>query len=118
MLPSLMKFGILIDFTINQDFIAKVLCINKDEPDLGCNGKCHLKKKLKEVSKPDSEQQAPNPKNNRLEIVDNYIQMDCCNLSFKKVYETRQASEHRDLLYFNSFTVEIFHPPQSSFIYS
>lgn len=33
------------DFVVNQDFIAKTLCIQKEDQQ-GCNGKCHLKKQL------------------------------------------------------------------------
>lgn len=33
------------DFLANQDFIAKTLCIQKDDQQ-GCEGKCHLKKQL------------------------------------------------------------------------
>jgi hypothetical protein len=39
-----------LEYTINKDFIAKVLCINKDKPELKCNGKCHLTKQLKKAS--------------------------------------------------------------------
>ncbi len=38
-----------LDYAINYDYIANVLCINKDKPALKCNGKCHLKKELKEA---------------------------------------------------------------------
>jgi hypothetical protein len=38
--------AIIGDFVINQDFIAKTLCIQKDNQQ-GCNGKCHLVKELK-----------------------------------------------------------------------
>lgn len=38
--------AIIGDFVINQDFIAKTLCIQKDNQQ-GCNGKCHLMKELK-----------------------------------------------------------------------
>lgn len=38
---------IVADFVINQDIIAKTLCIQKDEQK-GCNGKCQLRKELKE----------------------------------------------------------------------
>ena len=33
-------------FQLNQQFIADVLCINKEKPALQCHGKCYLKKKL------------------------------------------------------------------------
>lgn len=39
----------MVDFKIHQDFIAKVLCINKDVPESTCNGTCHLKKHLKQT---------------------------------------------------------------------
>ncbi|MFL0353647.1 hypothetical protein [Xanthomarina sp. GH4-25] len=35
------------EFLVNQDFIAKTLCIQKDNQQ-GCNGKCQLKKQLSE----------------------------------------------------------------------
>lgn len=36
---------IVVDFIANQDFIAKTLCVQKDNQQ-GCNGKCHLQKQL------------------------------------------------------------------------
>ena len=36
---------IVTDFLVNQDFIAKTLCIQKEDQK-GCNGKCQLKKEL------------------------------------------------------------------------
>ncbi len=40
----------LANYLINQDYIAEFLCINKDKPELECNGKCYLTKQLKEIS--------------------------------------------------------------------
>ena len=34
------------EYIINYDYITKVLCINKAQPKLQCNGKCHLMKEL------------------------------------------------------------------------
>ncbi|MCW3463315.1 hypothetical protein [Chitinophaga nivalis] len=36
----------MMQFTINQSFIARVLCENRDKPEKHCNGKCQLKKEL------------------------------------------------------------------------
>lgn len=33
-------------FYSNRDYIAKVLCINRDKPEVNCNGHCQLKKEL------------------------------------------------------------------------
>ena len=40
----------LVEYYANQDFFANVLCINKDKPEMACNGKCILMQKLKRVS--------------------------------------------------------------------
>lgn len=40
------KLGVLTYFQINRDYIAEVLCINKDEPEMACHGQCFLKNKL------------------------------------------------------------------------
>ena len=40
-----------IHYAWNKEYIAKYLCINKDKPELQCNGKCHLKKELSEQRK-------------------------------------------------------------------
>ena len=36
----------LVDYAVNYNYIAKVLCVNKTKPTLKCNGKCHLMKEL------------------------------------------------------------------------
>lgn len=48
MLPTLSPWGTIAYFKINRDYIAKVLCENRQRPELKCNGKCYLAKKLKE----------------------------------------------------------------------
>lgn len=35
-----------LEYFIDYDYIVEVLCINKEEPEIQCNGKCHLKKQL------------------------------------------------------------------------
>jgi hypothetical protein len=36
-------------FTMNQKYIAAELCINRDKPELNCQGKCYLMRKLKQA---------------------------------------------------------------------
>lgn len=40
----------VFEYVINYEYIAKVLCINKDKPEMQCNGKCHLMKELAKAS--------------------------------------------------------------------
>lgn len=44
-------------FELNKDFIAKELCVNKDKPQLHCNGKCYLMKKLKQAEEKEQKQE-------------------------------------------------------------
>lgn len=36
----------LFEYVINQDYIAEFLCVNKENIELQCNGKCYLMQKL------------------------------------------------------------------------
>lgn len=40
----------LIDYVFNYEYISKVLCENKQNVKLNCNGKCHLMKQLAKAS--------------------------------------------------------------------
>lgn len=43
----------ILEYIVDYDYIVEVLCINKEEPELQCNGKCHLKKRLAIVAEED-----------------------------------------------------------------
>ncbi|MEC4114667.1 hypothetical protein [Myroides pelagicus] len=43
----------VLDFAINYDAIQE-LCINKDKPELACNGSCHLKTELAKTAQEDN----------------------------------------------------------------
>jgi hypothetical protein len=49
MFCSMGKTGMVISYYINKTYIAKVLCENKEVPQMQCNGKCQLKKQLSEA---------------------------------------------------------------------
>ncbi|MDQ1804875.1 hypothetical protein ACNFU2_15875 [Chryseobacterium sp. PTM-20240506] len=36
----------IMEYAVNYDYIAEVLCVNKNKPELNCNGKCYLSKEL------------------------------------------------------------------------
>jgi hypothetical protein len=38
----------LVEYNLNKAYIAQALCENKDQPELQCEGKCHL---VKEITK-------------------------------------------------------------------
>lgn len=41
--------GVLAYWLANRAYIAATLCENKDKPQLHCDGKCYLKKKIAEI---------------------------------------------------------------------
>lgn len=56
---SFSKAVIVVGFYANQDYIAKNLCVNRDKPQMHCNGHCQLCKRLaredgQDKSNPDS----------------------------------------------------------------
>lgn len=64
--------AIVIDFLINQDTIAKTLCVQKEEQK-GCNGKCQLVKELN-LSSNTTNKETPQ-QNNKISLVEcTYIQ--------------------------------------------
>lgn len=42
-----------VEYVINYDYIAKVLCINKEKVEMDCNGKCYVMKQLKQQQEED-----------------------------------------------------------------
>lgn len=47
LLPSISPWGTIAYYHVNKDYIARVLCENRDKPQLHCDGKCYLAKRLK-----------------------------------------------------------------------
>lgn len=103
----------LANYLINQDYIAEFLCINKDKPELECNGKCYLEKQLKEASE-EKEKNLPAiaMEEYPIGIIDFII-----FLSEKPIIETSTC----DVQYYNnykfSYLNQIFHPPNKFFIF-
>jgi hypothetical protein len=47
MLPVVSPWGTIAYYHVNKDYIARVLCQNRDKPQLHCDGQCYLAKQLK-----------------------------------------------------------------------
>jgi len=55
-----LKVGVVIHFYVNQSDIATILCENRSNPSMRCNGKCYLKKQLKKAEEAEGNKQLPN----------------------------------------------------------
>jgi hypothetical protein len=56
-LQSFLGLGVMVWFEINKTYIRENLCVNRDQPDLQCNGSCVMKDKLSKVETPISEKE-------------------------------------------------------------
>ncbi|WKW46800.1 hypothetical protein P3875_01625 [Myroides sp. JBRI-B21084] len=44
----------VLEYVIMYDYIKNELCVNKDKPELNCNGKCYLKKAMAQAAANDN----------------------------------------------------------------
>ena len=106
-LQTFNRFVVEADFFLNKNYIAKVLCINKEKPKMHCNGKCYLAKQLKEQEKQD--QQAPVAKKFKIEVqlfnLSEPLQINICKQGGKAEYLPLHP------LPLSSFPHSVFHPP-------
>lgn len=54
----------IIEYYANYDYIATVLCENRDKPYLECNGKCYLEKQLNKINHNNHEHKSTVPQIN------------------------------------------------------
>lgn len=94
-------------FKLNQDNITEWFCINKERPELKCEGKCFMLKQVKEAEKEQSQQ----------ELIGSE-QIQWVYLSAATVDTQKMISRNKPLIVFNPFFVEqtgypadVFQPP-------
>ena len=95
-----------VEYAINQDYIAKFLCINQDKPEMQCNGKCHLYKEVKK-------QQEETPKSLQISLEEYPIGfVKILNIKPYKVNTTLEKSIYFYLKNYNYlFSALLFQPP-------
>jgi len=54
LLQSFTRTFIIVNYQVNKEYVANVLCENKAKKELHCEGKCHLKKELDKEEKSES----------------------------------------------------------------
>ncbi|MCL8536518.1 hypothetical protein M9991_06515 [Chryseobacterium gallinarum] len=86
----------LVEYAVNYNYIKDVLCINKNKPELHCNGKCYLSKALAKTNDTES-LPLGKIKNSGQKILDTYILPEITEIvyseknlffSFNFTYET------------------------------
>lgn len=57
MLTNFSRLFIYAGFELNQNYIASTLCENRARPEMNCNGKCYLAKKIKQAEEKEKKQE-------------------------------------------------------------
>ncbi|WP_247041056.1 hypothetical protein [Allomuricauda sp. F6463D] len=99
----------LINFAVNQDYIANFLCINSDKPELECNGKCYLMKKL-QYQKDHGDQQDSFPEINIYEFPIGLMVITYITSTIIFTMENKTFFGHTEN-YFYLYSFSDFHPP-------
>jgi hypothetical protein len=104
------KLWIYFSFKINQDYIVKVLCINRNKPEMHCDGNCILMQRLK-ADEDQERKQIPQALKEQKELVFCY---ETTLVAFKKIAQL--PTKRRTAVFFqqpvtSDFVVDIFHPP-------
>jgi hypothetical protein len=99
-----------LSYVVNKGYIVEFLCINKEKPELKCNGKCHLKNKIAKQSKEEKKSESPA----RSWFQDNFVLW----VPFKSYISLNELPDDYCSLYFNYFInyyflsqYSFFHPP-------
>ncbi|MCA0152635.1 hypothetical protein [Winogradskyella vincentii] len=103
---------VVTDFVINQDLIAKTLCIQKEEQK-GCNGKCQLNKQLKEANNQGENQ--PLQIKNRIELSYFILTKKESSIISKNYfidYTKNKFIHHQDVIPLEIIR-KILHPPKA-----
>ncbi len=61
-LTGLMRtFVPYLDYMLNKEYIVTELCVNKDKPEMECNGMCYLMTQVEETQSPAESPDCPAP---------------------------------------------------------
>ena len=107
---STIQLGILGYYQANKEYITRNFCVNKDKPQLHCNGKCHLKKLIK---KADREQDQSGSRVNTEQQVTVFILPAQQQLLHKATEEPVTHKTCYTTSVYTSPLNSVFHPPPS-----
>lgn len=100
----------VLEYVLNYEYIATELCENKEEPELQCNGKCHLMKELAKAS----EDEKPISKGKTLhQEIEVLFYEPIANFNFDNYnfsYSKPQITVYKNL-YTHLSEISFFHPP-------
>lgn len=101
------KAIVFANYQLNKSEITRKYCENKAKPKLHCDGKCHLKKQLKEEDKKEKESTSNNTKD-KFET-EFFVQV---NFNFSAQKASTSTTHFYSANQSHSHTHAVFSPPQ------
>lgn len=104
--------AIFLNYELRKDYIIQNFCVNKDRPELKCDGKCYLAKQIKAAQQQDENEGTAN-------FVNKLLVFDCIpsEMNWQVIGRTLLSTERKlthGLQHLNGTSAfdNIFHPPQ------
>jgi hypothetical protein len=105
---SIFKLSIITYFQANRDYIAEVLCINKEKKITTCYGQCFLDRHLAIADEENDDQAAPTSK---IQVESSVFLMSGIDFDLNRNFLIQQRPDLRQSLYAYDLTHTLFHPP-------
>jgi hypothetical protein len=103
---------VYLDFELRKDYIIQNLCENRFKPQMNCNGKCYLAKKLHKIAEDNATKETQKQEQSMKKIMEEVFEatpLFSCDLMVKNL--SAKSSYSYQLAHFQSFSFSIFHPP-------
>ncbi len=106
----------LLDYAVNYHYYAEEVCINKDKPEMHCNGQCHLKKEIKKIY---DEESTPSKKKSllpelKLKEYTAYKLYDIITEYYQKLYIINKNDSFINRSVCKGYSPPLFRPPPFS----
>jgi hypothetical protein len=105
------RVGIIAWFSLNQDKVVELFCINKDKPELDCKGKCYLAEKLEEAKQSEEGASIPNSKHKQtteeLLFLEKTLLLSIPGSAHQISFSSYKSS------YAHQFMMSVFQPPRA-----
>jgi hypothetical protein len=101
------KSAIFINFKLNQEELAKTVCINKNKPKSCCAAKCHLDKEIKKEDK----RQSDLPSNIKDKVEKSELRSGLISFLFIQNSFIQTIIFPYNKNFSEKYTCSVFHPP-------
>ncbi|RNA60736.1 hypothetical protein D1631_01700 [Chryseobacterium nematophagum] len=101
----------MVEYGVNYKYIKEVLCVNKERPELHCNGKCYLKKELAKINEVDSSFPIHKIKTTGQKVLDSYIPSEIVGVENEDKMLFLTIHDVYNVYYSYIFLKYIFKPP-------